>query len=175
MSEGADDVQGEWGTEGKAPGATDRAFSKVLQTDPAGGYVQRNEIYCAFHLSFLYLHLLFLADLAGSQHEHSTTKSDLSLSKQQCNLLSAQVDTLKMQLSARREELSSLLQSHNQAQERLGSAGASVQQTRQQMLTLKAKVRNCVCSSKVSCLLSRENNFGHTSLHCSFYYCKHSN
>ena len=96
----------------------------------------------------LHIYSLFPpADLKSSQREHSTTKNNLSLSRHQSNLLQAQVDSLKAQLSTQQQEMASVLESHENTEERLGSAGKHMEQSRQEMLALKAKVYMIVVTS----------------------------
>lgn len=91
----------------------------------------------------LYRTFLPSADSASSQRELSSAQSSLSLSQHQCSHLQAQVDSLKTQLSSRQQELNAVLQSHDQAKEKLGSTGVHMQQVQQESLALKAKVIEC--------------------------------
>lgn len=73
----------------------------------------------------------FPVDMASSQHESS-----------QNSLLRAQVESLKTQLASHHQELAVALHSRDQVKEKLGSAEAHVHHARQEILQLKAKVRN---------------------------------
>ena len=96
-----------------------------------------------------------IADLASSQRELSSAQSSLSLSQHQCSHLQTQVNALKIQLSSRQQELNAVLQSHDQAKEKLGSTGAHMQQAQQECLALKAKVtESCTIISIINCIYS---------------------
>lgn len=73
----------------------------------------------------------FPADMASSQHKSS-----------QNSLLRTQVESLKTQLASHHQELAVALHSRDQVKEKLGSAEAHVHHARQEILQLKAKVRN---------------------------------
>ena len=90
-----------------------------------------------------YIHLP--AELAASQSEVSSLQQELTLERHQASLLQAQLGTLHSQLSSRGEELAAAVLSHDRAREKLGSAGDSVQQSRQEMLSLKAEVGLVAC------------------------------
>ena len=76
-------------------------------------------------------------DLVGTKKEASLAQSELLLQRHAKNMLHSKVDTLENKLMSQKKELISL---QDDAVEKLSTAGSHLEQTRQEVSSLKAKV-----------------------------------